>query len=270
MRRSGSIVSLIGAVLLVLASSAQATVPDPYPHAARSYLMVRDGKVLWERDVDERLQPASLVKLLTALVVLDAHWNADRWITISAHAAAVPPAKIGLRAGEQITAGAALAALLIRSANDACRALAESVEQDPTAFAARMNERAAALGMQHSHFVDPCGFDAPGQYSTVQDLFILAQAARAVPLLARLTATPEAQLTTRGGRSVRFASTNQLLGRLEGTLGMKTGYTTQAGQCLIAYVQRGGHDVWLIMLGGTQRWWLSHGMINDAFDAIAR
>jgi D-alanyl-D-alanine carboxypeptidase (penicillin-binding protein 5/6) len=268
MRRSGSSVSLIGAKLLATVFAAHA-VPDPYPQAARSYLRVRDGTVLWARDVDQPLQPASLVKLLTALVVLDSNWNADRWLTVSAHAAAVPPAKIGLRAGEQITAGAALAAMLIRSANDACRTLAESVEPDPAAFAARMNERAARLGMLHSHFVDPCGFDAPGQHSTVQDLFVLAQATHAMPLLARLTATPEAQLTTRSGRIVKFASTNQLLGRLEGTVGMKTGYTSQAGQCLIAYVQRGGHEVWLIMLGGTQRWWLSHGMINDAFDAIA-
>lgn len=80
-------------------------------------------------------------------------------------------------------------------------------------------------------------------------------------------ATPEAQLTTRAGRTIQFANTNQLLGRLEGVQGLKTGYTTQAGQCLIAYAKRAGHDVWLVMLGGTQRWWQAHGMIDDAFAA---
>jgi D-alanyl-D-alanine carboxypeptidase (penicillin-binding protein 5/6) len=173
-----------------------------------------------------------------------------------------------LKAGEQITAGAALAATLIRSANDACRVLVESVTSDLTEFKARMNARAARLGMRDSSFVDPCGFDAPGQYTTAADLLKLAHAARSVPLIAYLAALPEAQLTTRAGRTIKFMSTNALLGRLEGTEGLKTGNTSQAGQCLIAYVRRQDHDVWLVMLGGTERWWLAHGMIEDAFGSI--
>lgn len=255
-------------LLLALAVSGPlSAATDPYPQSARSYLLELDGEVLWQRDATLALQPASLSKLLTALVVLDAGWDADRWIAISADIAATPPARLGLRAGEEITAGAALAAMLIRSANDACRAL---VTPGTSKFLERMNARAAQLGMKHSHFGDPCGFDAPGQYSTATDLLKLARAAHAHPLIARLTATPRAELQTRAGRTIHFTNTNQLLGRLAGAEGMKTGYTAQAGQCVIAYVRRPGHDVWLVMLGGTQRWWLAHGMIDDAFDVAAR
>ncbi len=259
---------MVGALLLTLASPLHAEAPDPYPSAARSYLVVLDQQPLWQRAPTQRLQPASLAKLLTALVVLDSDWNAERWIDVSKYAASVPPSRLGLKTGEQITAGAALAAMLIRSANDACRALVESVTSDLTMFRSRMNARAARLGMRDSNFVDPCGFDAPGQFTTANDLLMLARAARSQPLIAHLTALPEAQLTTRAGRAIKFVSTNALLGRLEGTEGLKTGNTSQAGQCLIAYVRRRNHDVWLIMLGGTERWWLAHGMIEDAFGSI--
>lgn len=272
MRRSGKPsltligATLIGAVLWIL-TAPFATALDLYPQAARSYILVRDDEVVSERASTQRLPPASLTKLLTALVVLDSNWDAERWLTVSAKAASTPPTRLGLRAGEQITAGAALAAMLIRSANDACRVLVESFAANPSDFGALMNARAAQLKMLDSHFVDPCGFDAPGQHSTVTDLLKLGQHARTSALIVHLAATPEAQLITRAGRTLRFSNTNQLLGRLEGVKGLKTGYTAQAGQCLIAYARRPGHDVWLVMLGGTQRWWQAHGMIDDAFAA---
>jgi D-alanyl-D-alanine carboxypeptidase (penicillin-binding protein 5/6) len=231
-------------------------------------LLVRDQQTIWQRAPTLQLQPASLTKLLTALVVLESNWNSERWLPVSAYAASVPPSRLGLRAGEQITAGAALAAMLIRSANDACRVLVEGFSADMVSFQSKMNARAARLGMKDSNFIDPCGFDAAGQYSTVTDLLKLAQAARSVQLIAHLTGVPEAQLVTRADRTITFSNTNALLGRLEGTLGLKTGNTSQAGQCLIAYVRRQEHEVWLVMLGGTQRWWLAHGMIDDAFDAV--
>ena len=260
------LVALLNAVLATL-SPVRAEAPDAYADAARSYLVVRDDQILWERAPALELQPASLTKLLTALVVLDSDWDAARWMPVSTSAATIAPTRIGLRAGEQVTAGAALGAMLIHSANDACHVLVESVSPDVGTFAERMNARAEQLGMSHSKFVDPCGFDAVGQHSTVTDLLKLAQAARRAPLIATLTALPNAQLTTRAGRVVKFTNTNQLLGRLEGAAGMKTGYTSQAGQCLIAYARRAEHDVWLVMLGGSQRWWQAHGMIEHAFRA---
>lgn len=256
--------ALFAALSLATASS-RAQAPSAFADTARSYLVVRDDRVLWSREPALELQPASLAKLLTALVVLDAQWDPERWLPVSESAARIAPTKIGLRAGEEITAGAAMAAMLVRSANDACLVLVENVSRDKEAFAERMNERARQLGMSQSRFVDPCGFDAAGQHSTVTDLLTLAKAARRVPMIAQLVALPRAELVTRAGRKRSFANTNQLLGRLEGAAGMKTGYTSQAGQCLIAYAKRDGSDVWLVMLGGTQRWWQAHGMIDHAF-----
>src|SRR5687768_8256660 len=147
MRRSGrQSVSLIGALLLVL-TAPSATALDLYPQAARSYILVRDDVVVAERASTQRLPPASLTKLLTALVVLDSNWNADRWLTVSANAASTPPTRVGLRAGEQITAGAALAAMLIRSANDACRVLVENFAANAIEFQTLMNAHAAQLEM---------------------------------------------------------------------------------------------------------------------------
>ena len=269
MRRPRKLLAfLVGACSLVLALPLCAEAPDPYPHAARSYLLVRDQQVIWQREPTLRLQPASLTKLLTAMVVLEGDWNPDRWLSVSSHAAGVAPSRLGLKVGEQITAGAAMAAMLIRSANDACRVLVESAASDVATFRSRMKAQAADLGMMDSNFIDPCGFDAPGQYSTASDLLKLARAARAIPLIAHLAAIEEAQLTTRAGRVIKFHNTNALLGRLPGAAGLKTGNTSQAGQCLIAYVRRDDHEVWLVMLGGAQRWWLAHGMIDDAFAAI--
>jgi D-alanyl-D-alanine carboxypeptidase (penicillin-binding protein 5/6) len=241
---------------------------DPYPTAARAYLLIRDEEVLGQHEADAPLPPASLAKLLTALVLLESDWSSDRWITVSANAAQVEPSRIGLRAGEEVRAGAALAAMLIHSANDACVALVESADRNKNTFTQRMNARAAALGMSHSTFLDPCGFDREGQFSTANDLLKLARAAQQQRLIATLVAAKQATVTTRGGRRINFVSTNQLLDRLPGTVGMKSGYTKLAGQCLIAHARRGDHEVWLVMLGSAQRWWLAHGMIERAFNDV--
>ena len=255
----------LGCALLCCWWTCALAAPDPYPDAARSYLLTKDDQLLWQHDASARLPVASLVKLLTALVLLNDKWSNDQWLVVSSTAARTAPTRIGLRAGEQVRAGATLAAMLIRSANDACMVLVESAAPTRQQFVTRMNQYAATLKLQNSHFVDPCGFDAPDQYSTATDLLKIAQAAQQHPLIATLVAGNRADLTTKAGRHISFASTNQLLDRLPGAIGMKTGYTQQAGQCLIALVRRDKHEVLLVMLGGKQRWWQAHKMIEDAF-----
>jgi serine-type D-Ala-D-Ala carboxypeptidase (penicillin-binding protein 5/6) len=265
--------ALLRCLNAVAAPTASYTSSDPYPTAARSYLLTRDQQPLWQHAAQARLPAASLVKLLTALVVLDGTWSEDdwsndKWLSVSSAAASIAPSRIGLRAGEQARAGATLAAMLIHSANDACLTLVENTALTQQQFVARMNQYANRLDMHDSHFVDPCGFDTADQYSTAADLLKLAQAAYQHKLIATLVATPRASLTTKAGREIAFVTTNQLLGRLTGTIGMKTGYTQQAGQCLIAVVRRDDHEVWLVMLGSRQRWWQAHKMIEDAFADI--
>jgi D-alanyl-D-alanine carboxypeptidase (penicillin-binding protein 5/6) len=122
--------------------------------------------------------------------------------------------------------------------------------------------------------VHPCGFDAEEQYSTVNDLLRLARAAHANPRIAQIVAQTQYAIHAEGptgkGRMLAFRNTNQLLGRLDGVVGLKTGYTAQAGRCLIAVAEQSGHRVWLVLLDSQRRWQAAHRILTDAFAAVAR
>jgi D-alanyl-D-alanine carboxypeptidase (penicillin-binding protein 5/6) len=283
MRRSGNLAirilgtlpqGLVAALLLgaagIAAAHPRADSHDPYHRSASAYALVLDGEVLWSSNVDVRRAPASLTKLLTALVVLDSDWQPEALLSVSHEAAHIKQPRVGLHTGESIRADEALTAMLMHSANDACLVLAEHAAGSLDAFAARMNARAAELGMRDSHFVHPCGFDAEGQYSTVNDLLRLAKAAHSDPRIAQIAAQEQATVSTSSGRLLAFHNTNQLLGRLDGVLGLKTGYTSQAGHCLIAVAEQSGHRVWLVLLDSPRRWWTAHRIITDAFASVAR
>jgi D-alanyl-D-alanine carboxypeptidase (penicillin-binding protein 5/6) len=113
--------------------------------------------------------------------------------------------------------------------------------------------------------VHPCGFDEDGQYSTVNDLLRLAKAAHSNRRIAQIVAQEDAVISTASGRQLAFRNTNQLLGRLDGVVGLKTGYTVHAGHCLIAVAEQSGHRVWLVLLDSPRRWWTAHRIITDAF-----
>lgn len=238
---------------------------DLFPRAARSYVVAIDGVVRWARAPDERRPVASLAKLLVALVLLERNWNADAVVTVSRRAARAGGSRLKLRAGERARAGELLAAMLVASSNDACAALVEHAAPDAAAFAARMNAKARALGMTSSHFVDPCGFDAPGQGSTATDLLRLAQAVIAVPQLAQVIAQPRGAVHTLGGRTLPYTASNLLLGRIDGARGVKTGRTAAAGNCLIGLATRGGTTVTVILLDAPDRWWTAAVLIDEAF-----
>lgn len=258
-----------GGVHAAVAASMPASLPDPFPGVAGSYLVAIDNVPRWGRGVHKPRLPASLTKLLTALVLLEDRGILTEEVTVTPAAAATEPTRMGLRAGDALQGAQALAAMLVHSANDACVALVAHVSADQRRFVARMNARARALGMRSSQFSDPCGYDAPGQYSTAVDLLRLARAAQADPLIARLVAQPSVEFRSRAGRAYHLGNTNLLLGRLEGVVGMKTGYTQKARRCLIALAERDGRRVWLVLLGSEQRWWQAHQIIDAAFDAAS-
>jgi serine-type D-Ala-D-Ala carboxypeptidase (penicillin-binding protein 5/6) len=275
MRIAGRVTCGLASVLLLgafgtAAAHSRIDSHDPYHRSASAYAAVLDGEMLWASNIDVRRAPASLTKLLTALVVLDSGWQPDTMLSVSHDAAHTKKPRVGLRTGESIRADDALTAMLMHSANDACLVLAEHAAGSIEAFAARMNARAAELGMQDSHFVHPCGFDADGQYSTVTDLLRLARAAHANPRIAQIVAQEQATVSTASGRQLAFKNTNQLLGRLEGVVGLKTGYTQHAGHCLIAVAEQSGHRVWLVLLDSPRRWWTAHRIITDAFATAER
>jgi D-alanyl-D-alanine carboxypeptidase (penicillin-binding protein 5/6) len=242
---------------------------DRFPEAAPSYLVAVDGEVVWARAPDAPRAPASIAKLLAALVALDSP-GLDGWLTVGERAAAESGSRIGLRAGEQVKVRDAVAAMLIASGNDACRAVAEHEAGSAAAFAARMNGRAKVLGLERSRFVDPCGHDAKGQRTTARDLERLSRAALANAELRRLVAQQSVRLTTRAGRVLEAPSTNALLGRLPGADGLKTGFTREAGTCVVAHATRDGREVLVVLLGAPDRWWTAAALVEKAFAEAPR
>lgn len=263
------------AVLLLAGVSAAWARPrldshDPYHNQAVAYATVVDGEMIWGKNVDMQRAPASLTKLLTALVLLNADWDPNAWLDVSHDAAHATHPRAGLHTGDQVRADDALQAMLMHSANDACMVLAENAAGNIHAFAIRMNAMAAQLGMKSSHFEHPCGFDEDGQYSTVNDLLRLAKAAHANPRIAQIVQQEEAEIAVAKGRKLAFHNTNLLLGRKAGVMGLKTGYTAQAGHCLIAVAEHSGHRIWLVLLDSQHRWTTANRILSDAFTVAER
>ena len=238
---------------------------DPFPGVAASYQIEINGAAVWERQSSLRLPPASLTKLMTALLVAEQGQPQDV-VTVSRAAAQETGSRLGLKAGEKFLVKDLLVATLIASANDACRALADALAGKQDRFVQRMNQRALALGLHNTHFLNACGHDAPGHYSSAHDLALLAHAVLQQPLITGLTAQENARIATLDGAgSYEFKSKNALIGRYPGALGLKTGYTPLAGKCLVAYARRGTTQVLLVMLKGGDRWWDAVDMLDLAF-----
>ncbi len=249
---------------LLAAASAQA-LDNPFPKSGAAYLVLRDGQPIWGASTDGPRQPASLAKMMLALLALESARAPERLVLVSTGAAAATGKRLGLHAGERFRAVDLLAASVIASTNDACRALAEDLGGSRERFTIAMNARAVALGMLDTRFADPCGHDRPGQHTTAADMAKLAQAVARHPQYMRLAALQETSVRSAdGGREIRLKNTNALLG-YAGVIGLKTGYTPGAGTCLAALAEREGVRVLLVILGGSDRWWDAAAMIERAF-----
>lgn len=243
--------------------------------AASAILMdAGTGEVLFEQNADEPRPPASITKILTALVILERGNLADM-VVVSQQAAGIGGYRLGLRRGQRVSLHDLLAAILIRSANDAATAAAEHVGKGLTGFVAMMNATAQALGMTHSHFKNPHGLDEPGHFTTARDMARLTRVAMEEPRFAQLVRTREATVTIwqpgRRGTLLRrlrtIQSHNKLLGRLEGADGVKTGYTDAAGRCLVASASRGEQRMIAVLLKDPQRWADAATLLEYGFEA---
>lgn len=240
---------------------------DRYPQVADAYLVKRDGELLWAGRARERLPPASLAKMMTALLVLE-RGEFERVIAVGDGVTLETGRRLGLRPGERWRIRDLFAAMVIRSANDACRALADDMGRTVPTFVSMMNRRAAALELRDTHFVDPCGHDRKQQFSTAQDLARLAEEVIRHPDYLQLAGKPRAAIRSADGiRSFEFDNTNALIGRYPGAIGVKTGYTELAGTCLVALAERNGVRVLVVMLNARNRWWHAVGLLDRAFDA---
>ncbi len=229
-------------------------VPTPPSIKASALYLVdlKSGRVLLEKNATRRLPPASLTKVMTALVAMEA--ASPQQVVQVDRRALVHRSSLKLHAGEEFLLRDLLTAMLVTSANDACQAVALHVGGEADKFVAMMNERARALGLRDTHFANACGFDAPDHYSTAADLAKLTEQALQVPAISMMVRTVIREIASVDGkRQVPLRSTNELLLDPDVT-GVKTGYTSKAGRCLIASMFKDGHQLLLVGLNFMDRW----------------
>jgi len=210
------------------------------------------GKVLFAKNPELRLPPASTTKLMTALVVLD--WmQPDELVTVSERAATTSPTKIGLRHGDTISIRALLHAALIRSANDASVALAEAVAGSEGSFVELMNRKAVLLGLYNTRFINPNGLPGPGQYTTALELAQIMRETLRHPLLNEILGTRIAEIATVEGRTKMITNTNHLLLSDQEFMIGKTGYTKDARHCFVGAGDCGSGTLIVALLGEPMR-----------------
>jgi len=213
------------------------------------------GQVLYEKNADQQRPPASTQKLLTALVIVEAG-NLDKRVQVELSDTQVEPVKLGFKPGEVYTRRELLRVLLVHSVNDVARCLARDNAGSVEAFAEKMNEKALELGMRHSHFVNPNGLPAPGQYSSARDMSKLALAVYHNATLRSIVSTKSLFFRYADGHIQEYKNTNHVLRDYPFCNGMKTGYTQAAGHCLISSGSNNGREVIAVVLGDNERSWL--------------
>lgn len=237
---------------------------------ARLAIDLDSGRILEAQGADLPRWPASLAKMMTVYLAFEAleegRIAGGDLVTVSLNAAAQPPSKLGLRAGERVRFDELVAAAAIASANDAAAAVGDALAGSETVFVDQMNAAARRLGMSRSAFSNASGLPRPGQHSTARDMALLARAL--------LVDFPErAKLFSQtGGRAAgrRYRATNGLLGRYKGAFGLKTGFTCRAGYNLAAAARRGERRVLAVTLGhrtGAARRRAIAALLDRAFEA---
>ena len=231
--------------------------PDgvPITHATSVIVLdARSGQVLYQKNPDEHRPPASTQKLLTALIVTEAG-SLDQPVTVDVSDTWAEPVKLNIQPGESYKRADLLQVMLIHSVNDVARCLARDNAGSVEAFADKMNHKAAQLGMNDSHFVNPNGLPIPGQYSTARDMSKVAFADYHNSLIRSIVCQKEVYFQYADGRVRKFDNTNRVLLSYPLCNGMKTGYTDAAGHCLISSASNGSRDVISVVLGDNGYVW---------------
>lgn len=225
---------------------------------------LESGKPLFYKNAEEPILPASTTKIATALVVLQ-NYNLEDVATVSGMKS-VSGQKMGLLDGENITIKNLLYGLLVHSGNDAAEVLSRVHSGGKENFILSMNRLADSLGLKKTHFVNPSGIDAYLHFSTARDLTKLAEFAIENPIFADLVKTQKADVTSVDGKITHhLESTNKLLGKVPGVLGVKTGTTTNSGESLITLIERDGHRVMISVLDSKDRFVDTETLIDWIF-----
>lgn len=207
----------------------------------------KSKRIIWGKQENKRVAMASTTKILTATVVLE-NCNLNDEVIISAKAAGIGGSRLGLKKNDKTTVNDLLYGLMLCSGNDAAIALAEHVGGSVEGFAEKMNEKAKELKLNDSHFVTPHGLDNPEHYTTAYELAILADYAMQNETFCKIVGTKYITVLI-NGRPKNIKNTNELLGYLDGVNGIKTGFTNNAGRCLVTCTNRNNFEIITVVLG---------------------
>ena len=229
--------------------------------SAKSAILLdgQTGRVLYEKNPDEKSLIASTTKIMTALVVCEQANVLDR-VRIPKEAVGIEGSSMYLQVGEVLTVQELLYGLMLRSGNDAAVALAIYCGGTVEGFAELMNDKAHRLGLENTHFVNPNGLDSPGHYSTARDLAVLAAYAMENPIFAKTVSTKTISF---GNRTLR--NHNKLLWLLEGADGVKTGFTKAAGRILVSSCTRQGRRLIAVTINDGNDWHDHQYLMEDGF-----
>ncbi len=231
--------------------------------SAAVLLDASDGnrRVLWSRNENERMSPASTTKVMTTLVAIE-NLPLSHEVVIPTEAVGVEGSSVYLAEGEVLTLEELLYCVMLESANDAATAVAIAVSGSTEAFASLMNAKAQELGLQNTNFINPHGLDAEGHYTTAGDLALILAEALENEAFSKICATYKT--TVSGPEGARLlVNHNRLLRSYEGSLGGKTGYTRASGRCLVSAAERKGVRLVAVTLADPDDW-QDHTALLDA------
>ena len=241
---------------------------EPPPVTALSAAVVDDscGDLLFDKNAHRRVPPASITKIVTALVAVETT-DADDIVTVNVdNFFAGDGTVMGLETGMRLSMRVLIYGLLLPSGNDAAVAIARRVAGDVPAFVGRMNAKVRDLGLEDTHFTNPHGLDAAGHYSSAYDMAMLGRYAYKEPLIAEVVRTKQYQPSWEGPE---LWSGNLLLWLYPEADGMKTGWTEKAGQTMVATAQRNGHRLFVAVMGSQDRYTDVIRLLDWGFENLA-
>ena len=222
---------------------------------AKSAILIEasTGEVLFEKNADERLVPASMTKMMSMLVIIEAIENGDlKWnqeIQVSENASSMGGSQILLETGEKMSVRDLFKGVAIASGNDAVVALAEAVAGTEDAFVQKMNDKAKELGLKNTNFKNPHGLDTANHYSSARDMSLIAKELVKHEKVLEFTSVYEDYLRENTDRKIWLVNTNKLVRFYDGVDGLKTGFTEGAGYCLTATAKKDGMRVIAVVMG---------------------
>ena len=257
--------------LLTGALSPSASSAQPLKARAAVVMDATSGRILFSKNPDLLLPPASTTKLVTAAITMEQAKLSD-FVSVSKNASRVPQYKIGLKAGDKVSIELLLYAALLKSSNDAAVALAEAVAGSEECFVQLMNAKAASWGAHNTRFINPHGLPGPNQYTTASDLAQIMIHAMGYPKIKEIIGTPVAEFSTEKGKVLLLTNTDKLLWSDEDLVGGKTGFTNTAGHCFVCVAERENRTIVVSILGSPSRktlWKETQKLIDKGFQFLA-